>query len=166
MHLLLALMVLSAIAISVTGCDDDSDLDQSLEQAQQQVDGETADLINQKYEVTVNNLSYNYTPSDEFFATEAGYQFILVTVTIKNTGEFPVVASFADFSIEADDGNKYQATAVTDIEEDFGAARSPIPGSEEIGTLAFEIPVTVVPVALWEEIGPEANKIGLPPPAA
>lgn len=163
-RLLALLMIALILPVAAAGCgDDESDLNQTLEAARQKVDAENADLINQSFTVTATKLVYPYTPVDKSFAPEAGYQYVLVTVTVRNTGENPVVAAYTDFSLTADDGNTYLASVINDLDNDFGAARSPIPGSEESGTLAFEIPATAHPAGFWQEIGPEPGEVALPP---
>ena len=157
-----ALLALGALA----GCGgEDEDPDKLLEQAQRAVEEANSGLINQSFTVTADSLYYPFDSMNDSFAPEAGNQYVLVQITVSNTGEYPVVASYADFSLEASDGVRYPAALVPGLEDDFGAARSPIPGSEESGTLAFEIPTTVTPVALWEEIGPESRPVSLPAPA-
>lgn len=160
--LCLVLVFLTAAEVTAGCGGSDEDPDQVLDEARRKVEEATTGLINQSYTVTATELSYPYVPADESFAPEPGYQYVLVTVSVKNTGENPVVASYRDFTLETDDGERFLAAMVTDLQDDFGAARSPIPGSEETGTLAFEIPDTAAPVALWEEIGPEPNKVTLP----
>lgn len=160
------LMLLLFIFLAAGCGNDDESLDQALEEARQQVADENASLINQSFTVTANTLYYPYSPPDERNAAEPGYQYVLVTVTVKNTGENPVVAASSDFTLEADNGQKYIAALVTDLDNDFGAARSPIPGSSETGSLAFAIPATAKPVRLWQEIGPATEEVPLPPPAS
>lgn len=157
------LMMVAALGVLSACGDDDIDIEATLEEAERRVDAENSSLINQRYEVTVDSVTDPYIPTDPLFAPVEGNRMVLVTVTVKNSGESPVVASFYDFSLETSDGEMYGAEAVTDIAEDFGAARSPIPGSEETGTLAFEIPAAASPVALWEEIGTDARKVELRP---
>lgn len=165
---LLCLYLLAAFALlSLSGCGSgDKDADQALEAARQQVEAATTDLINQSFTVTATALSYPYTPPDESYAPEPGMQYVLVTVMVENTGEFPVVAASSDFSLEASDGETYHPSILVDLDNDFGAARSPIPGSDESGTLAFEVPATTMPVRLWQQIGPEKSEVALPAPSA
>jgi len=160
-------MLAALISLTTAGCGgtDEKDLDQALEDARRAVEQENSSLINQSFTVTATMLYYPYTPAGGSLLPEPGYQFVLVGVSVRNTGENPVVASYSDFTLEADDGGRYLAAVVTDLDDDFGAARSPIPGSEESGTLAFSIPATAKPVMLWQEIGPEAAPVPLPPPS-
>lgn len=164
---LLVTVALLSLMLTLAGCgDDDKTTDQALEEARQQVEAATDDLINQSFSVTATALSFPYTPTDERYAPEPGYQYVLVTVTVKNTGELPVVATSSDFSLEMDNGELYQPSVLVGLDNDFGAARSPIPGSDESGTIAFEVPETALPVSLWQEIGPEKGEVQLPAPSA
>lgn len=163
---LLPAVALLSLTLTLAGCGDgDKDADQALEEARQQVEAATADLINQSFTVSATALNFPYTPPDERYAPEPGYKYALVTVTVRNTGEFPVVAASSGFSLEMDNGKFYQPSILIGLDDDFGAARSPIPGSEESGTIAFEVPETALPVSLWQEIGPEKGEVLLPAPS-
>jgi hypothetical protein len=155
---LITIAVMTTIMLGFSGCGDDDSTDEGSEQA----DKENSEPIQQEFEVTVSGILYPYTAADPNEIPEAGYQFVIASVTVKNTGEFAVVASYADFSLEASDGEKYQAIPVSGLGQDFGAGRSPQPGSSETGSLLFAIPASAVPVSLWEEIGPEERKVALP----
>ncbi|RJQ45058.1 MAG: DUF4352 domain-containing protein [Gaiellales bacterium] len=91
-----------------------------------------------------------------------GNKYVLLTVSVTNSGVMPVVASFSDFSLETDRGRKYNPIVMPDMEDDFGAARCPSPGQTETGSLLFEIPLIALPVGLLEAVSGEENRLGLP----
>lgn len=115
------------------------------------------------YNIQVKKVVCPYRPDRRLnYRPLPGNMFMLVTFSIENIGQMPVVASFSDFKVESDKGRLYSPIILPDMDDDFGAARCPAPGKAETCTLLFEIPVIAVPVALWEEIGSRRRMIRLP----
>jgi len=92
-----------------------------------------------KFELTLNGVTDPYAPSDELFAAEDGYRWVLIDVALTNVSADALDYGSIDFTVTDTNGDEYGASFAGQAQEfDAGTVQ---PSETIRGQLGFDVPV-------------------------
>ncbi len=154
-----------AVASAESGTSDESDASTSDEEAAKTEDEAPAEaeaaseygigdaVATGDWEVTVNNVESGVSElGDEYFGTTAQGQFILVEMSVANTGSEPSFFFEGDVSLQDADGNTYSPDSEAGIyaatDNDIMLLEEINPGNTATGVIVYDVPADVSPNVL------------------
>jgi hypothetical protein len=106
-----------------------------------------------KYEITGATVTDHYTPPEKtVFKPGPGKKWVMVTITVKNTGDKQMNVTGSQLKLDTQDGLEYAPNIVVDTGNDFDS-RSLAAGASLTGNLVYEIPEASVPAAIKNIFG-------------
>ena len=91
-------------------------------------------------DVTVNSVKLNYVdPGDSFDTPAPGNEYILVNVTIHNTGSDSINYSAGDFKIQDSQGGQTTSNAMVSTNQDLSDFASLATSGTATGNMAFDV---------------------------
>lgn len=101
-----------------------------------------------KYDLVTAVYRDNYTPAEaSVFTPKQGSRWVLVRLTVKNSGDKPMDIQSAQLRLITGDGKEYSANIVVKTGDDF-KADDLAPGQSYAGNLVFEIPLSATPASI------------------